>query len=120
MKTNKLRTALVLPFLVASATMVSVPVAGAATSGAAACTHPAWSNKDAGYGYVSGSSAPLRTGPSQDCPVTATVYGARLYYHCYVVNSAGNTWTHARIDGTQINGWIYDGNLSNSGALERC
>ncbi|MEV7535207.1 hypothetical protein [Streptomyces hydrogenans] len=29
-------------------------------------------------------------------------------------------WTHARIDGTQINGWIYDGNLSNSGALERC
>nr|WP_237524323.1 MULTISPECIES: SH3 domain-containing protein [unclassified Streptomyces] len=100
--------------------MVAAPVASAATSGTAACTHPAWSNKDSGSGYVAGSSAPLRTGPSADCPTTATVYGALLYYHCYVTNSAGNTWTHARIDGTQINGWIYDGNLTNSGAVKHC
>ncbi|MER5745253.1 SH3 domain-containing protein [Streptomyces sp. NPDC059913] len=120
MKRTKLWTSLALPFLVASAAIVSAPAAGAATTGASACTHPAWSNKDAGYGYVSGSSAPLRTGPSADCPTTATVYSAKLYYHCYVVNSAGNTWTHARIDGTQINGWIYDGNLTNSGALKAC
>ncbi|MFF1465467.1 SH3 domain-containing protein [Streptomyces sp. NPDC058330] len=120
MKRSKLWTSLALPFLVASATLVAAPVASAAASGTAACTHPAWSNKDSGSGYVAGSSAPLRTGPSADCPTTATVYGALLYYHCYVTNSAGNTWTHARIDGTQINGWIYDGNLTNSGAVKHC
>ncbi|MDX3185230.1 SH3 domain-containing protein [Streptomyces sp. NPDC052071] len=117
---RKLWTALALPLLAASATLVSAPTAGAAVAGAEACTHPAWSNKDAGSGYISGSSAPLRTGPNEGCPTTATVYGAKLYYHCYVVNSAGNTWTHARIDGTQINGWIYDGNLNDNGATKAC
>ncbi|MFE4455670.1 SH3 domain-containing protein [Streptomyces sp. NPDC056796] len=117
---RKMWTALALPLLAASATLVSAPTAGAAAAGADACTHPAWANNDSGSGYVSGSSAPLRTGPNAGCPTTATVYSAKLYYHCYVVNAEGNTWTHARIDGTQINGWIYDGNLSNGGAVKPC
>ncbi|MCX4554005.1 SH3 domain-containing protein [Streptomyces sp. NBC_01387] len=117
---HKLLTGFALPVLAVSATLVSAPTAGAATATAAACTHPGWANKDAGYGYVSGSSAPLRTGPNADCPTTATIYGAKLYYHCYVYNSAGNTWTHARIEGTEISGWIYDGNLDDGGATKPC
>ncbi|MEV0097376.1 SH3 domain-containing protein [Streptomyces sp. NPDC050738] len=120
MKRQKFWTLAALPLLAAGATLTMAPSASASATDAAACTHPAWSNKDAGSGYISGSSAPLRTGPNEGCPTTATIYGAKLYYHCYVVNSAGNTWTHARIDGTQINGWIYDGNLNDNGATKPC
>ncbi|MFD4661740.1 SH3 domain-containing protein [Streptomyces halstedii] len=117
---TKTWAALALPLLAASATMISAPAAGAATTGAAACTHPGWSNPDDGYGYVKGSSAPLRTGPNAGCPTVATVYAAKLFYHCYIINSEGNKWTHARIEGTQFNGWIYGGNLSNGGATKPC
>ncbi|MEU6669245.1 SH3 domain-containing protein [Streptomyces sp. NPDC046727] len=120
MKRTKVWTAVALPLLAASATLTAAPSAVAAAGDSSSCTHPAWSNNDSGYGYVNGDSAPLRTGPSSDCPVTATVYSARLYYHCYVTNAAGNTWTHARIDGTQVSGWIWDGNLTNGGATEHC
>ncbi len=69
---------------------------------------------------MKGSSAPLRTGPNAGCPTVATVYAAKLYYHCYVYNSEGNKWTHARIEGTQFNGWIYGGNLDDGGATKHC
>lgn len=111
-------TAVALPLLVASATLTAAPPASAGT---AACTHPSWSNKDDGSGFPRDSSELLRTGPNSGCPAVADVPDSRrLYYHCYTVNSAGNTWTHARIDGTQINGWIWDGNLSDGGSTKRC
>lgn len=118
MKMTKLGTMAALPLLVASAgLMATAPAAGAATSAAAACTHPAWQNKSGGEGTAAGSSALVRTGPSADCAVTAEVgTSVTLFYHCWVTNSAGNKWTHVRIDGTQINGWVYNGNLDDGGS----
>lgn len=85
----------------------------------AACNHPAWSNQDAGSGYGVGSQ-PVRTGPSSDCGVVFYTGTGRLLYHCYYVNGAGNRWTHVRLEGTNIEGWIYGGNLTNGGATHRC
>ncbi|MFI0980716.1 SH3 domain-containing protein [Streptomyces sp. NPDC021093] len=119
----KLVTAVVTPLLAASAALaVTAPQASAATTGttgADACTHPSWSNKSGGEGTAKGTSATVRTGPNKDCPVTATVGTAvTLYYHCWVTNSAGNKWTHVRISGTQINGWVYNPSLDDGGSTD--
>ena len=97
-------------------------VATAGPADAVTCTHPAWSDKDkGGWGTGNSSSTPVRTGPSAECAVTAYVgTSVVLWYHCYVFNSAGNTWTNVRIEGTNINGWVYDGNLDNNGSLYHC
>ncbi|MFI7272879.1 SH3 domain-containing protein [Streptomyces sp. NPDC049879] len=109
--------ALVLPLAVAATTLVNVPTASAASCGAS------WSNKDTGYGVISygQGSAPLRSGPGEGCKTVVRVYeGTILYFHCYTINSAGNAWDHVRINGTNINGWIYVGNLDSRGASKRC
>lgn len=64
-------------------------------------------------GGVTGSSAPVRSqGPNAGCTIDGYIgAGIRLHYHCYVVNSAGNTWTWVRVVGESIAGWVYDGNL---------
>lgn len=97
-------------------------IAGTGTAAAETCTHPAWSDKDnGGSGTGNSSSTPIRTGPEAVCGVVATVGTAVvLYYHCYVVNSAGNTWTNVRISGTNIDGWVYDGNLDDFGSFYHC
>lgn len=96
-----------------------------ATSGPAAaetCTHPSWSDKDkTGYGTGNSGSTAMRTGPEASCGIVATVgTSVRLYYHCYRFNAAGNSWTHVRIDGTNLEGWVYDGNLDDYGSLSPC
>lgn len=118
MRNRRTWTALTLSVLTASAALTAAPTASAGVTDAAACTKPSWSNKSSGYGYTKKASA-LRTGPSADCSKKATASG-KMLYHCYYVNSSGNTWTHARISGTQTSGWIYDKNLSNHGAQEEC
>ncbi|MEV4867733.1 SH3 domain-containing protein [Streptomyces syringium] len=116
----RLLTAAVVPLLAASAALaVTAPPAGAAPSGADACTHPAWSNKSGGKGTAAGGSALIRTGPSEDCGVTAEVgTSVTLYYHCWVTNSAGNKWTHVRIGGTEVNGWVYNARLDDGGSKD--
>ncbi|MES4902604.1 MULTISPECIES: SH3 domain-containing protein [unclassified Streptomyces] len=122
MKRNKMWAAVALPLLVGSATLTAAPSAGAATTGTAACTHPSWRDVDTGTGYLLNrdGSAPLRSGPNAECSVNITVFSGRLSYDCYVVNSAGNTWTHAKYDDTGTRGWIYDGNLNDGGAQTPC
>ncbi len=106
--------------LLASAMVVLTPgVAEAVTCG------QSWSDKDkTGSGFPDGPGSPsevtLHTGIYGACPSAGTVYGIRLWYHCYRVNSYGNTWTHVRIDGTNVNGWVYDAYLSNGGSVVAC
>jgi hypothetical protein len=108
-------TTVALGVLVASGT--------AASASPAACTMPSWSNKDARTGTVIAPSgvAPMHNGPNSDCPILDTMFaGDKLYYHCYVYNSAGNTWTHLRLGGTQIQGWVWDEYLKDRGSDNLC
>ncbi|MGW6458982.1 SH3 domain-containing protein [Streptomyces sp. NPDC055078] len=89
------------------------------------CTHP-HSNKDGGSGYGEDpdGSIHVRTGPHEYCAVVEVVSNNRLlYWHCWTENSAGNRWTHLRVAGTQINGWVVDSKLTgggSNGANDRC
>ncbi|WP_129840979.1 SH3 domain-containing protein [Streptomyces sp. RFCAC02] len=105
----------------------TAPGAVAAESAAAACTHPSWSNRDAGVGSLEGSryEAPLHSGPNAGCPVVGeALFHMDIYYHCYVINSAGNSWSHVRaynrFDGESINGWIWDEYLDDFGSTRAC
>ncbi|HEV2886974.1 MAG TPA: hypothetical protein VGX49_08710 [Jatrophihabitans sp.] len=96
-------------------------IATAGPADAITCTHPGWSDKDPGSGTGNSSSTPVHTGPAGSCAVVATVGTAVvLHYHCYVVNSAGNTWTNVRIDGTNIDGWVWDSYLDDGGSFYHC
>jgi hypothetical protein len=97
-------------------------IAAAGPADALTCTHPAWSDRDtSGSGTGNSSSTAVRTGPESSCGTVATVgTSVVLWYHCYVSNAAGNTWTNVRIDGTNITGWVYDGNLDDGGSLYHC
>ncbi|MEU7162649.1 SH3 domain-containing protein [Streptomyces chrestomyceticus] len=114
----RLAAAIAVPLLLSGATLtVTAPSAGAAPTGADACTHPGWSNKSSGKGTAKGDSVKVRTGPNKECGVVATVGTARvLFYHCWVKNSAGNRWTHVRIDGLNVDGWVYNKNLDDGGS----
>jgi len=97
-------------------------VAGTPSAAQADCGH-SWSNKDADSGNVVWISPTprMRTGPHGHCDsVSVLSGGTKLYYHCYVVNEAGNTWTHARRAGTNIQGWVWDEVLSDYGSVVRC
>jgi hypothetical protein len=106
-----------LPLVISGLVMATAGPADAIT-----CTHPAWSDLDkSGSGTGNSSSTEVHTGPAASCGVTATVgTSVVLWYHCYVVNSAGNTWTNVRIDGTNIIGWVWDGDLDDNGSYYHC
>ncbi|OKH98904.1 hypothetical protein A6A06_25170 [Streptomyces sp. CB02923] len=114
----RVAVAIAAPLLLSGATLtVAAPAASAAPTSADACTHPGWSNKSSGKGTAKGSSVALRTGPNKGCPAVATVGTDRvLFYHCWVKNSAGNRWTHVRIDGLEVTGWVYNKNLDDGGS----
>jgi hypothetical protein len=97
---------------------------GTATPGnaAAAISCSGWGhgNYDGGAGYSNGTYA-LKAGPYAACGNTGQTYaGTYLYYHCYVTNEYGNSWTYARIAGTNTEGWFSDANLNNGGATAHC
>ncbi|GAB3982190.1 hypothetical protein V1634_26790 [Plantactinospora veratri] len=82
-----------------------------------------WSNVDGDVGYVeSGRSyAAMRSGPYDTCTIDNYAYsGETLYYHCYFLNIYGNRWTHLRVAGTTIDGWVYSGNLNDGGSNNPC
>ncbi|MFJ9893612.1 SH3 domain-containing protein [Streptomyces sp. NPDC091280] len=115
--------AIAIPLFLGPLALITAPVASAASTGAlSSCRTHSWSNKDSGTGNALPPSAPLRKGPSSHCSVNGTVYSAsKLQYDCYVVNSAGNTWTHARLDvPLGLSGWIWDFNLDDGGSTKRC
>ncbi|GGZ58549.1 hypothetical protein GCM10010387_60550 [Streptomyces inusitatus] len=114
--------AAVLPMIAAAGLVTAAAPAQSATSasGPLGCSNHPWSNKDSDSGQVTSSSL-VRPGPHASCGETARVYpGEVLYYHCYVTNESGNTWTHLRISGTNIQGWVYDGNLNDGGSTKVC
>jgi hypothetical protein len=102
--------------------MASGGIVAATPAAAVSCSGWGWSNKDAGSGYMVTSGTHLKSGPYAACAdLTTTVpVGTYLYYHCYVRNDYGNTWTHVRISGTSIEGWTSDDNLDDNGALNYC
>jgi hypothetical protein len=107
------------PLLVAGLSLVTASPADAIT-----CIHPAWSDKDqAGYGEIWGgySNIHMYDGPMSTCMVVATLNpGQKLYYHCYYLNAAGNEYTHLRIAGTSIEGWVGNDFLNNFGSTYQC
>ncbi|MDX2546090.1 SH3 domain-containing protein [Streptomyces sp. WI04-05B] len=111
--------------------LAAVGLAAAANLGAAApgnasaaisCSGWGHGNYDAGEGYSKGTYA-LKTGPYAACGNISggqTYSGTHLYYHCYVINDYGNSWTYARIDGSSAAGWFSDDNLDDGGATAPC
>ncbi|MFR9722448.1 SH3 domain-containing protein [Streptomyces sp. MS19] len=124
MKSSRTKlAAAVLPLAFAATSLVAAPTATATES--ATCTHPAWSNKDSDTGRLKSSEllAPIHTGPNAGCRITADIlHGDVVYYHCFVNNSSGNSWTHVRvrIDVYDFNGWVWDEYLADNGATHRC
>jgi hypothetical protein len=56
--------------------------------------------------------ANMKVGPYATCGnVVYVPAGTYVYYWCYIVNDYGNTWTYARIRGTETKGWISDAHL---------
>jgi hypothetical protein len=92
----------------------------AAQADAAACAHPAWRNADEGSGHVIQSSVAIHNGPYADCGTTFYVFPSDLlYYHCYIFNGS-NTWTHLRLSGSTLEGWVWDAHLDDGGAAAQC
>lgn len=80
-----------------------------------------WFAKDFELGHATGGSTPIHIGPYGACPVTTYVGNSRtLIYDCYVVNDYQHWWTHVRVSGSTIQGWIWLGYLDNGGANTRC
>jgi hypothetical protein len=114
--------AAVLPLAAGAVSLTTAASAGAATvQPNIACTHPGWTNPHPVSGRALSNGTPVRTGPEASCAVVVTVGSAvALHYHCYVSNSNGSTWTNVRVDGTNINGWVLDGNLAGNGSSFHC
>ena len=106
-----------LPLLVGGLSLVT-----ASPADAIPCIHPAWSDKDqTGTGESLYANIPMYNGPMSSCALVTHINpGEKLYYHCYYVNASGNTYTHLRIAGTSIEGWVGDSYLNNYGSAYRC
>ncbi|MFI7272877.1 SH3 domain-containing protein [Streptomyces sp. NPDC049879] len=118
-------TATAIPLMLAATALITAPTASAGE--AIACTHPSSSNKDADTGRVKGlnrASVPVHSGPAGSCSeVGRFAYTATAYYHCYRLNSAGNTWTHLRVDyagDNDVSGWVWDEYLDDGGSIYHC
>jgi hypothetical protein len=99
----------------------AAPAAG--VQPAATCQHfPAPDLDKTGSGHVkSRSGAQVRPGPNSGCvSITSVFPSVTLYYHCFVINSSGNSWTNVRIAGSSVSGWVYDGDLDDGGSTKFC
>ncbi|MFF1359337.1 SH3 domain-containing protein [Streptomyces sp. NPDC058297] len=118
-KISRILLAVSAPVFALATMTVTAPTASAT---AAACAfNPAHPNKDSGSGHVvSGKKAPLRSGPHSGCGTIMTVDSSwKLYYHCSYFNGQ-SAWTHLRLAGTDVEGWIYVENLNDFGADKTC
>lgn len=98
-----------------SPTTTSTPVSKSCTG---------WTHQDPNpgtYGYMRGTYH-LTSGPYATCPdVVLAKQGVKVWYHCYIINSYGHTWTYVRIDGTKTAGWMSNDNLTKqNGPSTRC
>ncbi|MGX1909612.1 SH3 domain-containing protein [Streptomyces phaeochromogenes] len=115
MKKIRLMTAAASVLLTAGTLVATVPSASAAAD---ACVRPSWSNKSTGVGHAKEGFARVRLGPSSDCAVNIAVgSNYELQYDCWVINSAGNRWTHIRVPSAATGGWVWNGNLDDGGSV---
>lgn len=107
--------------------MAGLTVAMPTGPAAASCSH-SWSNKSADSMHTIGSSVNMRFGPHTSCnpPVKSMARNTNLYVHCWVfgefvdgpAGQDGSTiWWHARIYGTQTQGWISEVYLGGGGSV---
>ncbi|MFI9100760.1 serine/threonine-protein kinase [Streptomyces fildesensis] len=93
----------------------SSPAAPSTSASAVSKSCTGWTHQDphpGTYGYMTGSFH-LTTGPYAACPdVAMAKSGAKVFYHCFVLNAYGHTWTYVRIDGTKTAGWMSNDNLT--------
>jgi hypothetical protein len=67
------------------------------------------------------NTEPVWNGPSTNCSHVFSVYtDTRMDYHCYIFNSAGNTWTYMNFPDLGFFGWVWDGNLKDNGSPIHC
>jgi hypothetical protein len=102
---------------------ISQGAATATTAAPLACTHPSWYNADGSVVEGNQDVIPIHDGPNSDCTVIFRTAGpSRFTLHCYVLNSAGHSWTHVayRTTATTVNGWVYDPYLDGGGSFEPC
>lgn len=97
----------------------------APASAATSCTRPSHVNVSSGSGHgTKAGGTPIRVGPYSSCGIVRSVGASRLlYYHCWRLNALGHLWTHVRIAGTEVRGWVYNANLDDGGArrdVESC
>ncbi|GAB3452035.1 hypothetical protein [Actinophytocola sediminis] len=104
----------------------SASATGPASPAAVECTGWDFENVDDGSGRLV-RGANMKVGPYEACGNEVWIQpGTLVYYWCWVANDYGNTWTFARIAGTQTHGWIYDDHLptnpdgSTKGAVKHC
>lgn len=102
--------------------VAAVAFAVSSPASAASCGSYSWSNKDpASANEYTIESAPLRSGPMESCSAVRTLStSTALDYHCYVTNEFGNTWTHVKVKGQDLYGWIWDNHLYSNGSPYRC
>ena len=84
-------------------------------SGPAILGRHTWDYGKTGSGHLT-RSAGLHVGPSGVPSVVRLGANQLLYYHCWVENVYGNRWTHARIAGTSVQGWISNDVLDDGGS----
>ncbi|GAA0491519.1 hypothetical protein ACFQ2B_16430 [Streptomyces stramineus] len=97
----------------------AAPTVGTGTTGVLDCSHK-WSNKDADKAKVVKNGVRYRGGPHTNCAALGQIpKGATIYFHCYTNTKNDGTWTHARIKGTDNQGWVKD-SLIGGGSLEKC
>ncbi|GAB2940836.1 hypothetical protein GCM10027280_31710 [Micromonospora polyrhachis] len=98
--------------LVAFAATV-VALLGSAVVASPAQAYCGWAPQINGEGYVvSNHMTYLRTGPRAACSHNLEIgAGKKIWLHCEYQNEYGNVWYYGRLEGTNVYGWIYDGNV---------
>ncbi|MCZ4123045.1 hypothetical protein [Streptomyces sp. H39-S7] len=102
----------------------SSPAAPTTSASAVSKGCTGWAHKDPHPGTYGTSRGTYHvfSGPYAVCPEIAVAKsGAKVFYHCYILNAYGHTWTYVRIDGTKTVGWMSNDNLSKqTGPAYRC
>ncbi|MFF9852731.1 SH3 domain-containing protein [Streptomyces litmocidini] len=92
----------------------------AAPEGAAACSSPAWSNRDGHAGSANTDYVNIRTGPTTECSSLGQAQASHsLTLHCWVAGQDG-TWSHVQDNTTGVGGWIKDNLLNGYGSSLPC
>ncbi|MGW3208399.1 SH3 domain-containing protein [Streptomyces sp. NPDC001135] len=118
-KLSRTMLAVAAPVIALASVTVAAPTASA--SAASGCFNPPHPDKDSATGHVNaGQTAPLRVGFNSACGTVVTLKSNwKLYYHCVAFNGS-SWWTHVRVEGSNLEGWVWDMNLNNGGSDKEC